>query len=75
MTMKKISNEDLLKLQKKYGFKYVKVKGTQVVNIAKTKSDRMDIIDFEEFTVFLKKRKLAVYKSEKGDFLKIMSDK
>ena len=73
--MKKISNDDVLKLQKKHGFKFVKVKGTQVVNIAKTKSDRMDIIDFEEFTSFLKKRKLAVYKSEKGDFLKIMKDK
>lgn len=71
MPMEKISNEELLRLQKKYGFKFCRIKGTQVVNIAKHKSDRFEVIDFEEFTATLKRRKLAVYKDKK-DFLKIM---
>lgn len=73
MSMKKISNDDLMKLQKKYGFKFCKIKGTEVVNISKNITDRVEEIDFDTFVAALKKRKLAVYKSE-NDFLKIMKN-
>lgn len=75
MVMEKITNDELKKLQKKYGFKFVRINRTDVVNIAKKPTDRMEVIDFETFVASLKKRKLAVYKAGKGDFLKIMKDK
>ena len=72
--MQKITEEELAKLQKKYGFKFCKIKNSDVVNICKSKSDRVDIITKEDFLAALKKRKLAVYKSD-NDFLKVMKDK
>lgn len=74
MSMEKISEDELKKLQKKYGFRFCRIKGTQIINITKHDNPRFDVIDFDEFTKTLKKRKLAVYKSN-NDFLKIMKNK
>ena len=72
--MKKIDEDDLKKLQKKYGFKFCKIEGTNVINITKHPDNpKLIIIDFDEFTKTLKKRNLAVYRSD-NDFLKIMKD-
>ena len=69
--MEKINDDELKKLQKKYGFRFCRIKGTQIINITKHENPRFDVIDIDEFTNALKKRKLAVYRGQ-GDFLKIM---
>ena len=69
--MEKISEDELKKLQKKYGFRFCRIKGTQIINITKNENPRFEVIDIDEFTSALKKRKLAVYRGQ-GDFLKIM---
>lgn len=69
--MKKVSKAELERLQKKYKFKFCRIKGTQIVNICKHKNPRFEVIDMDEFLKVLKKRKLAVYRGQ-GDFLKIM---
>ena len=75
MTMDKINEDELKNLQKKYGFKFCKIKGTNVINITKHPDNpRFVIVDFDEFTTMLKKRKLAIYRGQ-GDFLKIMMDR
>jgi hypothetical protein len=72
--MIKIDEDTLRKLQKKYGFKFGRVKGTDIINILAKPSPRFEVIDMEAFLATLNKRKLSVYKSEKGDFLKIMKN-
>ena len=69
--MEKITEDELKKLQKKYGFRFCRIKGTQIINITKHENPRFDVIDIDEFTTALKKRKLALYRGQ-GDFLKIM---
>jgi len=71
--MEKINDEELKKLQKKYGFRFCRIKGTQIINISKHEDPRFEVIDIDEFTKTLKKRKLAVYRGQ-GDFLKIMKE-
>jgi hypothetical protein len=77
MSMLKISVDEAQKICEKFGSKPCKVEGTDVVQIrGKTsKSDRYVDISWAEFESALKKRKLSVYKSEKGNFLKIMKNK
>lgn len=72
--MQKISIEELKKLQEKYGFKLCKVKNSEVVNIRKHSNPNLEDIGWDEFERILKKRDLAVYKSDK-DFLRIMRDR
>lgn len=72
--MTKISINELKDIAKKYDLKPCKVKDAEVVNIRKHPNPRMDDIIWDEFERILKKRKLAVYKSD-NDFLKIMRDK
>ena len=69
--MEKIGEDELRKLQKKYGFRFCRIKGTQIINITKHENPKFEVIDIDEFTAALKKRKLAVYRGQ-GDFLKIM---
>lgn len=72
--MKKISTQELKRLQRKYGFKLCRIKGTNIVNIRKHRNPNLEDIDMDTFEKTLKKRKLAVYKSD-NDFLKIMRAK
>lgn len=74
MPMQKISMEKVKAIAKKYGLTPCKVKGTEMVNIRKKKTQRQQDISWEEFENFLKKRKLAVYRHD-NDWLKIMKDK
>lgn len=74
MVMEKISINELKELQNKYGFKFCKIKGTEVVNIRKHKTPNTEDISLDEFEKLLKKRGLAVYKAE-NDWLKIMKEK
>ena len=75
--MEKISVDEAKKIGDKHGAIPCKIKGTNVVQIRKksSKSDKYDDISWDEFGEALKKRKLAVYKSDKGNYLKIMKDK
>lgn len=50
-------------------------KGSEVVQIRKDPSDNYEGISWEEFEEALKKKGLAVYKSEEGDFLKTIKNK
>ncbi|MCK4445038.1 MAG: hypothetical protein KAW09_10880 [Thermoplasmata archaeon] len=72
--MKKITVSEFKKLAEKYGLKPCRVPGTKGVQIRKHKSPNLEDISWEEFEKTLKKRKLAVYKAEESDFLKIMRD-
>ena len=74
MAMIKISVDEVKKLAKKYGLKPCRIPGTDGVQIRKHKNPKMEDISWEEFEKTLKKRKLAVYKAENSDFLKIMRD-
>jgi hypothetical protein len=73
--MIKISVGELKKLAKKYGLRACRVPGTDGANIRKHKNPKMEDISWEEFEKTLKKKKLAVYKAENSDFLKIMRDR
>jgi hypothetical protein len=73
--MKKISVEELKKIAKEYDLHTCRVKGTDVVQIRKHASDKMEEISWDEFQDALKRRSLAVYKDQASDFLKIMKDK
>ncbi|MFQ6060533.1 MAG: hypothetical protein ACE5KV_04430 [Thermoplasmata archaeon] len=75
MTMMKISVDEVKKLAKKYGLRPCRVPGTDGVQIRKHRNPKLEDISWEEFEKTLKKRKLAVYKAENSDFLKIMRDK
>jgi sugar phosphate isomerase/epimerase len=70
--MDKITLEEVKKIAKNYGLKPIRVKGTEIVNIRKNPSDKIEEISWEEFDKALKKRGLAVYKATESDFLKIM---
>jgi hypothetical protein len=69
--MRKISIEEFKNLQRKVGFKISKVKGTDIIRIRKKDNPTLEDISWAEFERILKKRKLAVYKSDKN-FFKIM---
>ena len=49
MSMEKLNDTKLKELQKKYGFKFGRVKGTNIINIIKHENPRFEIIDFDEF--------------------------
>ena len=74
MSMLKISIEEARRIADQYGLKACRVKGTGVVNIRKhTNSNTVDIT-WDEFEKELNKKKLALYKAEKSNFLKIMKE-
>ena len=75
MAMIRMSVDEVKKLAKKYDLNPCRVPGTDGARIRKHKNPRMEDISWEEFEKTLKKRKLAVYKAENSDFLKIMRDK
>lgn len=75
MSMIKITMDEVKRIGDKFGVKPIRVKGTNVVQIAKNASSRFDVIGWDDFENSIKKRGLAVYKSEKGNFLKIMKDR
>ena len=74
MPMQKVSKDELIHLQQKYGIHFCKKKGTTVITICKNVDDRFIIIQLNEFISILNDRSLAVYK-DKNDYLKIMKDK
>ncbi len=71
--MQKLSPEMAMEKAKKYGLKPVRVRGGDVVQLAKAMNNRFDEISWNEFFEILKKKRLAVYIS-KGGYMKIMSD-
>ena len=76
MALKKISMRQLEEIAKEYSLHACKIKGTDVINIRKAQNrSRYEDIDWDEFGTILKKRRLAVFKDEKSDFLKIKKDK
>ncbi len=75
MAMKKISISDVQEIAEEYGLKPCRVPGTKGVQIRKHKSGNLEDISWEEFESTLKNRKLAVFKAENSDFLKIMREK
>jgi hypothetical protein len=73
--MKKMVMNRLREFASEYDLHPCRVKGTDVVQIRKHDSDRLEEITWDEFQDALKKRGLAVFKAEKSGFLKIMKDK
>ncbi len=71
--MRKLSDEEAKDNAEKYGLKPVRIKGSNVVQLAKNISDRYEVISWDEFFKELKKKRLAVYISKSG-YMKIMSD-
>jgi hypothetical protein len=70
MVMEKIDLAKAKTIANNKGLKPGKVKGTQGVQFAKGKNNRLDVIDWAEFEQILKKRGLAIYES--GGWMKIM---
>lgn len=75
MPMIKLKLEEVRRIADKYGLRPCKIRGEDVVNIRKKSSKRYEDVDWNEFGQVLKRRKLAVYKAENSDFLKIMKEK
>ncbi len=77
MSMIKITVAEAEKICKEFGSKPCRVVGTDVVQIRgkSSTSDKYEDITWADFESALRKRKLTVYKSEKGSFLKIMKSK
>lgn len=75
MAMRKITVSELKRLADKYDLKPCRVPGTDGVQIRKHDNPNLEDISWDEFERTLKKRKLAVYKAEDSDFLKIMRDR
>ena len=71
--MRKLSEEDAIKNAEKYNLKPVRIKGSDVVQLAKKISERYEEITWDEFFKILRKKRLAVYISD-GGYMKIMSD-
>lgn len=73
--MIKIGMDELKKIGDKFGVRPCRIKGTSIVQIVKNRSNKFEVIGWDEFESALKQRGLVVYKSEKGNFLKIMKEK
>ena len=70
MVMDKISVDEAIDIAKSKRLKPAKVKGTEGIQFTKGKNANLDVIDWDEFKVVMKQRKLAVYES--GGWMKIM---
>ncbi|KYK25979.1 MAG: hypothetical protein AYK23_03320 [Candidatus Proteinoplasmatales archaeon SG8-5] len=68
--MEPISVDKAIQIAKRKGLKPGRVKGTKGVQFTKGKNPRLEIIDWDEFTDTLGKRRLQVYES--GGWMKIM---
>ena len=71
--MEKVSEERVKELANKYSLRPVRIKGSDVVQLAKKNSERYEDITWEEFFEVLKTKRLAVYSSKSG-YMKIMGD-
>ncbi len=71
--MEKLSEEKVREIAERYSLRPVKIRGSEVVQLAKKESKRYEKITWDEFFNILKKKRLAVY-SSKGGYVKIMSD-
>ncbi len=71
--MRKLTDEEAREQAERYGLKPVRIKGSNVVQLAKNISDRYEVIPWDVFFSELKKKRLAVYIS-KGGYMKIMGD-
>ena len=74
MSMKKISMGEVKRIAEEYGLKACRTPGTNGAQIRKHDNPKLEDITWDEFEKTLKARKLAFYKAEKSDFLKIMKD-
>ena len=75
MTLKKITIDKLKRIGEEFGVKPCRIKGTEIIQIRKKDYKNFEDISWDEFEKILKKKLLAVYKSEKGNFLKMMKDR
>ncbi len=70
MVMEPVSVESAIEKAKKKGLKPGRVKGTQGIQFTKGRSERIEVIGWDEFRKTLKERKLGIYQS--GGSMKIM---
>ena len=73
MMMQKLSEEEAKKKAEEYDLKPVRIRNSDVVQLAKKMSERYEEITWEEFFRVLREKRLAVYISKSG-YMKIMSD-
>ncbi|MGB9636495.1 MAG: hypothetical protein ACPL1Y_04530 [Thermoplasmata archaeon] len=73
MALEKITIEKAKELANAANVKPAKVKGTEILRFAKSASENIELISWEEFEQILAKNKLAVYAS--GSWMKIMREK
>ncbi len=71
--MQKLSEEEAKRKAEEYNLKPVRIKKSEVVQLAKMMSERYEEITWEEFFRVLREKRLAVYISKSG-YMKIMSD-
>ena len=71
--MRKLSDEEAREYAEQYGLRPVKIRGSDVVQLAKKKQEKFIDITWDEFFNILKRKRLAVYISS-GGYMKIMSD-
>ena len=71
--MEKLDEGKVKEIAEKYSLRPVKIRGSDVVQLAKKESERYEDISWDEFFEILKKKRLSVY-SSKGGYMKIMSD-
>lgn len=70
MVMEPISVEKAIEKAKKKGLRAGRVKGTDGIQFTKGRTDRVEVISWDEFRESLNERKLQVYESD--GFMKIM---
>ena len=70
MVMEPISVEKAIEKAKKKGLRAGRVKGTDGIQFTKGRTDRVEVISWDEFRESLTERKLQVYESD--GFMKIM---
>ena len=68
--MEPISVEKAIEKAKKKGLRAGRVKGTDGIQFTKGRTDRVEVISWDEFRESLTERKLQVYESD--GFMKIM---
>ena len=73
--MIKITIDEMKAIAKKYKLHPCRIKGKDVINIRKKFDSKCEDISWEEFEKIMKKRKLAIYKADESDFVKLMKDK
>ncbi len=71
--MEKLSREEAIRNAERYGLRPVKIRGSDVVQLAKNMGEKFVEISWDEFFRVLEEKHLAVYIS-RGGYMKILSD-